>query len=165
LDTLWPRLQYAAQRLKQVDPNGRHKTYVILATPPPPDLLSSVPSLDVLQCDWYVFQDTTDKNLKEQQDAFEALRVRFDSTAVRLKGKNAEWHGAQLICLNIIPEAPVSEFETICGQEPGGIMTAVTLGQPVDRTAPLPVIPGTVQFQITGDFLVLDSWETTWTVK
>jgi len=87
------------------------------------------------------------------------------SLQLELRGKNAEWHGAQLICLNIIPEAPVSEFETICGQEPGGIMTAVTLGQPVDRTAPLPVIPGTVQFQITGDFLVLDSWETTWTVK
>ncbi|OGO34829.1 MAG: hypothetical protein A2Z16_12270 [Chloroflexi bacterium RBG_16_54_18] len=39
----------------------------------------------------------------------------------------------------------------LAGHSVGGIMTAVTLGEPVDRKAPLPVIPATVQFQITGD--------------
>lgn len=87
------------------------------------------------------------------------------SLQLELRGKNASWHDAQLICLNIMPASPLSEYETVCGQEPGGIMTAVTLGQPVDLTAPLPVIPESVQFQVTGDFLVLKPWETTWTVK
>ncbi len=44
-------------------------------------------------------------------------------------------------------------------------MTAITLGEPVDRNAPLPLLPATVQFQVTGDFLVLEPWESTWTVK
>lgn len=87
------------------------------------------------------------------------------SLQLELRGENAVWHDAQLICLNLIPDAPVREFETICGQEPGGIITAITLGEPVDRDAPLPVIPASVQFQITGDFLVLEPWESTWTVK
>jgi hypothetical protein len=86
------------------------------------------------------------------------------SIQLELRGKNARWHDAQLICLSLFPAAPADEYETVCGQEPGGILTAVTLGEPVGRSAPLPLLPGTLQFQVTGDFLILDPWETSWTI-
>lgn len=83
---------------------------------------------------------------------------------LELSGENARWGGAQLICLNLDPGFFVSEFEAICGQEPGGIMAAVTLGEPVGWHDPLPLIPASVQFDVTGDILFQEPWETSFPI-
>lgn len=84
---------------------------------------------------------------------------------LELLGNNARWRGMQLICLTLIPAITSGEYETACGHELGGIMTAVTLGEPAEISEPLPFLPTSMQFQVTGDFLFLEPWETSFPVS
>jgi hypothetical protein len=85
--------------------------------------------------------------------------------SLELHGENAELNGAQLICIFLSPLPPPVEGSVSCGQEPGGIQAAVSLGPVVDRSDALPMLAGLVLLEAAGDFLLPGYWETTWPVE
>ena len=84
---------------------------------------------------------------------------------LELRGENAVVDGSQLICLALSPLPPQAEGSMSCCQEPGGINATVSLGQVVDRNAPLPMPTGFVMLHATADFLLPGDWVVTWPVE
>ncbi|MBU2586133.1 MAG: hypothetical protein KKH32_12505, partial [Bacteroidetes bacterium] len=89
--SLWPRLQYAAQKLKEVDPNRNHKSVAISGLMPNVGFFDNVPSLDVLQNNVYVFKSTTSKNYLDQQYQLNDLLNHYNGTINQLRLKETEW--------------------------------------------------------------------------
>lgn len=89
--SLWPRLQYAAQKIKEVDPNRNHKSVAISGLMPNIGFFDNVPSLDVLQNNVYVFYSTTAKRYLDQQYQLNDLLNHYNGTINQLRLKETEW--------------------------------------------------------------------------
>lgn len=89
--SFWPRLQYVAQKLKEIDPNLNHKSVAISGLMPNVGFFDNVPSLDVLQNDVYVFKSTTSKNYLDQQFVLNELLTFYNGTINQLRLKTTEW--------------------------------------------------------------------------
>lgn len=89
--SLWPRLQYAAQKLKEVDLNRNHKSVAISGLMPNIGFFDNVTSLDILQNDVYVFKSTTSKNYLDQQFVLNDLLTYYNGTINQLRLKETEW--------------------------------------------------------------------------
>ncbi|MFH0992049.1 MAG: LamG-like jellyroll fold domain-containing protein [bacterium] len=87
----WPRVQYVANRIKQLDPNPLHKTYVVSGGAPSYGFVMSCPSVDIIQMDVYFFKEDVPNIYSAQQSALDNFLSHYDATMTRVRGRSTEW--------------------------------------------------------------------------
>ena len=87
--TKWSKIEFLSRRIHDIDPS--HKSYMVAANSPPAGFTDSVPHLDILQVDPYVFRVYIDPDLTDQQSALDDLLDHYDSTMRSVRGKHTEW--------------------------------------------------------------------------
>lgn len=85
----WPRVQFLARKIRELNP--ARKSYMVSGGAPPQEFIDAVPSLDILQMDYYVFSENVGQNYSAQQTALDNLLVQYDNTSSRIRGRHTEW--------------------------------------------------------------------------
>jgi hypothetical protein len=110
---LWPRIGYAIDRIKQIDPN--HKSYVVhygtSGSPPFPNgitlaqFASRFQNLGIYEVDDYVFWTSVGTNYYDQQTALDQLILTYQDCMVSFRNSTIEWHPVIQACREYINSA------------------------------------------------------------
>jgi hypothetical protein len=99
-------IEYVLNRIKQLDSNPAHKTYVVhwgkRIGPPPdyqfpfgmtlPGFIQRFPNIDIYQVDDYIFTTWRQKNYTYQQNGFDSLLISYNDCMLAFKDRATEWH-------------------------------------------------------------------------